>query len=126
MRIELPSHRQQVKKLHNKLWHDKQVLALLSLGQTAVDCFKALVEAGQPIRKNVVKLLHLKDEYGAAGLLSAIQKAATFNAYGADYIENILYQEMTPKYQHPPVKLKNDILTRLRLTQPFFVNVEFC
>ena len=107
-----------MKKLHNKLWHDKQVAALLSLGQTAVDYFKALVEAGQPIRKNVVKLLHLKDEYGAAGLLYAIQKAAAFNAYGADYIENILYQEMTPKYHHPPVKLKNDTLNRIRLTQP--------
>ena len=117
-RIESPAHLQQVKKLQTKLWHDKQVAAFLSLGQTAVDYFKALVEAGQPIKKNVLKLLHLKDEYGSASLLYAIQKAAAFNAYGADYIENILYQEMTPKYQHPPVKLKNDTLNHIRLTQP--------
>jgi hypothetical protein len=83
-----------------------------------VDYFKALVEAGQPIKKNVLKLLHLKDEYGSASLLYAIQKASAFNAYGADYIENILYQEMTPKHQHPPVKLKNDTLNHIRLTQP--------
>ena len=92
--------------------------AFLSLGQTAVDYFKVLVEAGQPIKKNVLKLLHLKDEYGSASLLYAIQKATAFNAYGADYIENILYQEMTPKYQHPPVKLKDDTLNHIRLTQP--------
>jgi transposase len=117
-RIELPAHLQQVKKLQKKLWHDKQVAALLSLGQAAVDYFKALVEARQPIKNNVLKLLQLKDEYGSASLLYAIQKAAAFNAYGADYIENILYQEMTPKHQHPPVKLKNDALNHIRLTQP--------
>ncbi len=117
-RIELPAHLQQVKKLQKKLWHDKQVAAFLSLGQAAVDYFKALVEARQPIKKNVLKLLQLKDEYGSASLLYAIQKAAAFNAFGADYIENILYQEMTPKHQHPPVKLKNDALNHIRLTQP--------
>lgn len=118
LRSELPAHLQQVKKLQKKLWHDKQVAAFLSVGQAAVDYFKALVEAGQPIKKNVLKLLRLKDEYGAISLLYAIQKATTFNAYGADYIENILYQEMTPKNQHPPVKLKNDALNRIRLSQP--------
>jgi hypothetical protein len=117
-RIELPAHMQQVKKIQKKLWHDKQIAAFLSLGQTAVDYFKAIVEAKQPIKKSVLKLLSLKDEYGSTSLLYAIQKATTFNAYGADYIENILYQEMTPKHQHQPVKLKNDALNRIRLTQP--------
>jgi hypothetical protein len=117
-RIELPAHLQQVKKIQKKLWHDKHIAAFLSLGQAAVDYFKALVETKQPIKKSVLKLLALKDEYGSASLLYAIQKATTFNAFGADYIENILYQEMTPKHQHPPVKLKNDALNRIRLTQP--------
>jgi transposase len=117
-RLELPAHLQQIKKLHKKLWHDKQIAAFVSLGQAAVDYFKALVEANQPIKKNVLKLLSLKDEYGSTSLLYAIQKATTFNAYGADYIENILYQEMTPKHAHPPVKLKNDALNRIRLSQP--------
>jgi transposase len=117
-RIELPAHLQQVKKLQKKLWHDKQIAAFLSLGQAAVDYFKALVEAKQPLKKSALKLLALKDEYGSTSLLYAIQKATTFNAYGADYIENILYQEMTPINEHPPVKLKNDALNRIRLTQP--------
>ena len=117
-RIELPAHVQQVKKIQKKLWHDKQIAAFLSLGQPAVDYFKGLVDSRQPIKKSVLKLLALKDEYGSVSLLYAIQKATTFNAYGADYIENILYQEMTPKHQHQPVKLKNDALNRIRLTQP--------
>lgn len=100
------------------MWHDKQIAAFLSLGQSAVNYFKGLVEANLPIKKSVLKLLSLKDEYGSASLLYAIQKASSFNAYGADYIENILYQEMTPKHQHQPVKLKNDALNHIRLTQP--------
>lgn len=118
IRVELPAHLQQVKKIQKKLWHDKQTAAFLSLGQAAVDYFKSLVESNQPIKKNVIKLLKLKDEYGASSLLYAIQKATTYNAYGADYIENILYQEMTPKNTHAPVKLKNDALNRIRLSQP--------
>jgi transposase len=117
-RIELPAHLQQVKKIQKKLWHDKQIAAFLSLGAAAVDYFKALVDSRQPIKKSVLKLLSLKDEYGSVSLLYAIQKATAFNAYGADYIENILYQEMTPKHEHPPVKLKNEALNRIRLTQP--------
>jgi hypothetical protein len=117
-RIESQTHLQQVKKIQKKLWHDKQIAAFLSLGQTAVDYLKALAEAKQPIKKSVLKLLSLKDEYGSVSLLYAIQKATTFNAYGADYIENILYQEMTPKNHHQPVKLKNTDLNRIRLTQP--------
>ena len=48
----------------------------------------------------------------------AIQKATSFKAYGADYIENILYQEMTPKNQHPLVKLKEEALNHIRLNEP--------
>ena len=40
------------------------------------------------------------------------------HAYGAQYIENILYQEMTPKTLHPPVRLKQEKLNRIRLDEP--------
>jgi len=51
-------------------------------------------------------------------VLYAIEKALSHKAFGADYIENILYQEMTPQRSHPPVKLKDDALNRIRLTEP--------
>ena len=47
-----------------------------------------------------------------------MQKAIEFKAYGVDYIENILYQEMTPKTKHQPVKLKKEQLNRITLPQP--------
>jgi hypothetical protein len=117
-RIELPSHQEQVKKLHRRLWQDRDIALLLSLGQEAVDYLAALVNARQPIKKNVLKLLQLKDQYGAVSLLCAIRKAMLHKAYGADYIENILSQEKTPPKQHQPVKLKNEDLNNIRLPEP--------
>ena len=70
------------------------------------------------LKKLQLKILDLKDEYGSAAIITAIQKTLTYNAYGADYIENILYQHMTPKKHHAPVILKKDDLNRITLTQP--------
>ena len=117
-RIEIPSHCEQVKKMKKKLWQDRQIVAFSSLGQQARDYLDALTEARQPIKKNVSRLLSLKDEYGAPSLLYAIKKSLAHKAYGAGYIENILYQEMTPKNHHQPVKLKDQTLNQIRLTEP--------
>ena len=117
-RIELPSHQEQVKKLHRRLWQDRDIALLSSLGPEAVDYLAALVNARQLIKKSVLKLLQLKDQYGAVSLLCAIRKAMLHKAYGADYIENILRQEKTPPKQHPPVKLKNEDLNNIRLPEP--------
>jgi transposase len=123
-RIELPSHTEQVRKMKKRLWQDKQISAFLSLGQDAQDYLDALVKAGQPVKKNVAKLLCLKDEYGAPSLILAIQKALNYHAAGADYIENILYQEMTPQHSHPPVRLKDQGLNRIRLSEPLLTEYD--
>jgi DNA replication protein DnaC len=117
-RIETPSHRQQVKKLRKKLWHDRQVAALMSLGTVAVDYLNGLLDAGQPITKQVKRLLVLKDKYGAEALVYALTKSMAHKALGADYVENIVHQEMAPKNDQPPVRLKNEQLNRIRLNQP--------
>jgi hypothetical protein len=51
-------------------------------------------------------------------LSNAVKRALQYKAYGADYIENILYQEMTPQKYHRAVKLKELALNRIRLTEP--------
>jgi transposase len=117
-RIEIPSHMEQVKKMKKRLWRDKQIALFSSLGQEARDFLEALTHANQPIKKNVSRLLGLKDEYGAPSLIQAIKKALLHRAYGAHYIENILYQEMTPQSHHPPVKLKDQELNHIRLSEP--------
>ncbi len=71
-----------------------------------------------PIRKNIAALLKLQDEYGESSLLYGMEKAMEKKLYGADYVRNILYQEMTPVNQHLPVRLKQKDLNEIRLTTP--------
>ncbi len=117
-RIELPAHKELVKKIQKKLWQDHQIALFASLAPQTRAYLNALADAKQPIKKNVLRLLALKDEYGSSALIYAIEKAISHKAYGADYIENILYQEMTPQRSHPPVKLKDDSLNHIRLAEP--------
>jgi hypothetical protein len=77
-----------------------------------------LATTNEPLKKSVTKLLALKEEYGTHALVDALQRATRHQAYGAHYIENILYQEMTPQRQHPPVRLKHPALNCIRLEEP--------
>jgi hypothetical protein len=70
------------------------------------------------IKKNVSRILNLKNGFGAAAVIDAIQIAMKYSAFGADYIENIIYQKGTPSKKHPPVKLKNDDLNCITLNEP--------
>jgi len=117
-RIENPAHVQQAQKVKRQVWQDRQTYLFTSLGQEAVDYLQGLADSGKPIRKSVSKLLKLKDEYGADSLILAINKAIFHKAFGVDYIENILHQEMTPETYHQPVRLKNEAFNRIRLSQP--------
>ena len=117
-RIENITHKQQVKKMKKRLWQDRQIAAFASLGTDARMYLQGLIEAKVPLKKNVSRVLNLKNEYGSAAIVTAIQIAMTYNAFGADYIENIVYQKMTPKKYHAPVKLKKNDLNRITLTEP--------
>jgi transposase len=117
-RIELPSHKEAALKQKRKLWRSEEVNAFISLGEEAKIYLERIVEKNQPIKKTIKKLLALKDEYGSYALIEAIKRATLHNAYGAHYIDNILYQEMTPNKNHPPVKLKYENLNNIRLEEP--------
>lgn len=117
-RLELPQHRQAAQKHQQRHWLSQEVAAFLSLGDVAKDYLERLATTNQPLQNSVKKLLALKDDYGTHALLEAIQRASLHQAYGAHYIENILYQEMTPQRQHPPVRLKQHHLNHIRLEEP--------
>jgi transposase len=116
-RIETPGHVEQVKKLRYKQWESKEVAHFASLGEEFREYLEHLPKSNQSLKKQIAGLLFLYDQYGLKSLSWAILKALKYKAYGTDYIENILYQEMIPIHQHPPVKLKNEALNRIRLTQ---------
>jgi len=117
-RIELPAHREAAQKHQRRFWQSQYVQAFITLGDEAKVYLERLAETHQPIRNSLKKILSLKEEYGAYALIEAIKKATSHSAYGAHYIENILYQEMTPNTHHPPVRLKNKTLNHICLEQP--------
>ena len=117
-RIENIAHVEQVKKLKRKQWESKEHRLFAALGDEFREFLEKLPQSGGSIKKQILQLLHLKDQYGTKSLSWAILKALQHKAHGADYVENILYQEITPKNQHPPVQLKNEALNRIRLSEP--------
>lgn len=117
-RLERPEHRQAAQHHQQRHWRSPEVAAFVSLGDLAKDYLERLATTGQPLQKSVKKLLDLKDDYGTHALLEALERATQHRAYGAHYIENILYQEMTPQRQHPPVRLKQPHLNHIRLDEP--------
>jgi transposase len=117
-RLELPRHRQAAQQHHPRHWLSPEVTAFIALGDVAKTYLEQLATTQQPLQKSVKKLLDLKDDYGIHALLEAMERASRHKAYGAHYIENILYQEMTPQRQHPPVRLKQDHLNQIRLDEP--------
>jgi len=117
-RIENKAHKEQVQKMRKRLWQDRQIAAFASLGVDARLYLQGLIEAKVAIKKNVSKILNLKNEYGSVAVITAIQIAMPYNAFGADYIENIVYQKMTPRKKHLPVKLKKGDLNRITLNEP--------
>lgn len=117
-RIENPDHTAMVRKIRHDHMMNRQTEAFLSLGKPACDFVEKLASNRQALAKAISSLLSLKDDYGRESLLYAMTKAMDQNLYGADYVENILYQEMTPQTNHPKVQLKNKELNDIRLTSP--------
>jgi transposase len=117
-RIELPAHKEAALKQKRRLWRSDLVQAFISLGEEAKAYLEHLSDTHEPLKKNLEKLLTLKDEYGSYPLIEAIKRASMHHAYGSHYIENILYQERIPKTLHPPVRLKQEKLNCIRLDEP--------
>jgi transposase len=117
-RIEIPSHVEQAKKLKRRQWETREFALFASLGEEFRTYLEYLPSGNGSLKKQIVTLLSLKDQYGVQSLSWAIMKALHHKAYGSDYIENILNQEMIPETNHPPVVLKNEALNRLRLNEP--------
>jgi hypothetical protein len=117
-RLEQPSHLQQVKKIKKRLLQDRQVIVFLSVGEVALQYLDRLSALRLSIKKNITSLLRLRDEFGDTSLIYGLQKSLEKNVIGADYVRNILYQEMTPITSHLPVHLKQEDLNGIRLTTP--------
>ena len=123
-RLELPHHREAARKDQRRQWLSQEVAAFISLGETAKTYLERLATTHQPLKKDVQRLLVLKDQYGIQTLNEAIQHAMAHQACGASYNENILYQKMRPQRNYPPVHLQHEHLNRIRLEEPSLVEYD--
>lgn len=123
-RRELPAHREAAFKRRPQEWLATEVSAFISLGEEAKAFLEGLSHTGQPIKKNLAKLLALKNRFGTPLLIQALKRAMAHQAYGAHYVENILHQEKSPKQDHPPVQLQRQDLNRIRLEEPLLAEYD--
>ena len=93
--IENPAHTKAILETKPKGRTHKERDEFLGLGSVAKTFLDGLVHKGQGNPDfHIAKLLGLVAEYGATPVLGAIQHAIHFKAFGADVVQNILYQRL--------------------------------
>ena len=84
-----------------RLWPNDLCEPPCADSQIAKNHLEKMAASSLPLKKNLKRLLQLKDEYGHGSLLTAIKQANNHNAYGADYIENSYLTPLSPLNQWP-------------------------
>jgi hypothetical protein len=84
-------------------------------------CSKALLEAylrdiaetDRALSRQLIELLELIRQYGPEAVASAIERASSARAFGADYVANILRQQQCPRRPQPRLMLRDPLLNEL-------------
>lgn len=83
------------------------------LGPTSEFYLRKLAETDRSLSRQIRELLELVRDYGPESVAAALEKAYAAQAFGADYIANILRQGQTPRDVQPPLRLKHPELNAL-------------
>lgn len=83
------------------------------LGPTSEYYLRKLAETDRGLTRQIRELLELVRDYGPESVAAALEKAYAAQAFGADYIANILRQQQTPRNIQPPLRLKHPELNAL-------------
>ena len=87
------------------------------LGPASEYYLRKLAETDRSLARQVRELLELVREYGPDSVAAALDKAHAAQAFGADYIANILRQQQLRRDIQPPLRLKHPELNTL-VTDP--------
>jgi len=93
--IENPAHIRGLLEIKQAAKKEKQKDEFLNLSDLAKEYFAGLVNTVSNADRHVNKILKLRHLYGKAEVLGAIEKAMKYQAYGANYIENIIITRRT-------------------------------
>jgi len=116
--IENPNHIKDLLLTRKKARLTRQQQVLFSMGEPIKRYYDGLARAGKSLSYASGRLLELRDQYGAPAVITAVETATKYQAYGIDYIENILHQSMRPRTPYPQVVLQNASLNQLQLQEP--------
>ena len=116
--IENPNHIKDLLQTRKKARLTRQQQLLLSMGEQIKEFLDGLARAGKSLSHASARLLDLRDQYGKDAVITAIETAMKYNAYGVEYVENILHQKMRPITRYPKVILQNSTLNQLQLQEP--------
>ncbi|MBS1877806.1 MAG: IS21 family transposase [Acidobacteria bacterium] len=82
-------------------------------GPTAEYYLRKLAETDRSLARQVRELLELVRDYGTESVSAAVEKAYAAQAFGSDYIANILRQREIRRDVQPPLRLKHPELNSL-------------
>jgi hypothetical protein len=89
----------------------QRLIALV--GPNAEQYLRRLAETDRSLTRQIRELLTLVREYGPEAVSAAIAKAHAAQAFGADYVANILHQQQQRRELQPPLRLKDPALNEL-------------
>jgi predicted component of type VI protein secretion system len=74
---------------------------------------REIADTDRALSRQLSELLELIRQYGPEPVAEAISKASAARAFGADYVANILHQQMSPRQTQPPLRLRDPFLNEL-------------
>jgi len=89
----------------------QRLIALI--GPIAEQYLRKLADTDRSLTRQVRELFTLIREYGPQAVSGAIAKAHAAQAFGADYVANILRQQQQRRDLQPPLRLKDPALNEL-------------
>jgi transposase len=113
---ELLAHRAAAQRSESQ----RRLIALLvsDCSQETVEAYlRGLADSNRALSRQITELLQLVRQYGPEAVAGALQKALTARAFGADYVANLLRQQLSPRNPQPPLQLRDPELNRL-VTDP--------
>jgi hypothetical protein len=116
--VENPIHIRELLLTRKKAIRNRQQQLLFSMGEPIKAFFDGLAQAGKSLNHATSCLLDLRSQYGTEALVTAVETAIKYNAYGVDYLKNILHQTTRPQSRYPKIILRDPRLNQLQLQEP--------
>lgn len=111
---ELAQWRPAARRSHSQ----QRLMAVLEglCSQSMLEAYlRGIADSDRSLSRQLTELLELIRQYGPEPVAGAIDKASAAGAFGADYVANILRQQLSPRHVQPPVRLRDPRLNDLTI-----------